>query len=640
MYRSCFLLIMVLLLYQGGWAQLCQGSLGDPIVNISFGAGNNPGPAQAAATTAYQYVSTDCPADGYYTVRNSTSGCFGNTWHTLSDHTGNQGGYFMLVNASFQPGTFYLDTIRGLCNNTTYELASWIANVLVPSSCGGNTIRPNITFTVEKTDGTILQQYNTADISPAATPVWKQYGFFFATPTAITDVVVRLVNNAQGGCGNDLALDDITFRACGPTIQSTINNVAASPVNFCEGTVRNFNLNCSLSGGFSNPAYQWQQRDPATPVWTDIPGANSLGLNEIFPASVPAGLYEYRLAVAEAGNLASPRCRVYSSTFSFTLDPLPISVVTGNAPVCETRMIMLTASGGATYAWSGPAGFTASGSLVSIASANVGQSGMYYVNVSSARGCVKKDSVNLLVQPSPRAFVSLDSVQVCKGIPVQLLAGGGIAYRWSPAAGLSDPNIANPVATPLFTTLYSVSVSNQFGCTDTALTRVIVNNKPVVNAGPDRVSLGGQPVQLIGSVLGSVNFSWSPQGGLDDVNVLQPLANPVSDTSYVLTAVSPAGCGTSSDTVFVKVFKALYIPNAFSPNGDNINDTWNIPALAAITGSTVVVYNRWGQKVFVANDNAGWDGVYKGSPVPAGAYHYTIFIPGGVMLKGSLLLLR
>src|SRR6187402_1966230 len=91
----------------------CTGSFGDPVINITFGSGNNPGPALKASTTSYQFVTTSCPADGQYTVTNSTFSCFNSTWHTITqDHTGNPSGYFMLINASYQPSDFYLDTVK------------------------------------------------------------------------------------------------------------------------------------------------------------------------------------------------------------------------------------------------------------------------------------------------------------------------------------------------------------------------------------------------------------------------------------------------------------------------------------------------------------------------------------------------
>src|ERR1700712_4418748 len=114
MIKSLFIFLFSLTSF-GAMAQLCQGSLGDPIVNITFGAGSNPGAPLAAAATGYQYISSDCPNDGFYTVRSSTNACFDNSWYNInSDHTGDPNGYFMLVNASIQPSAFYVQTVNGL----------------------------------------------------------------------------------------------------------------------------------------------------------------------------------------------------------------------------------------------------------------------------------------------------------------------------------------------------------------------------------------------------------------------------------------------------------------------------------------------------------------------------------------------
>ena len=106
-------------------AQLCTGSLGDPVVNITFGSGNNPG--LGIPVTNYIYSGASCPNDGQYSILNSISGCFNNTWHDLAeDHTpGDVKGYMMIVNASFNPGVFYQDSVTKLCENTTYEFAAW-----------------------------------------------------------------------------------------------------------------------------------------------------------------------------------------------------------------------------------------------------------------------------------------------------------------------------------------------------------------------------------------------------------------------------------------------------------------------------------------------------------------------------------
>jgi hypothetical protein len=166
-------------------AQLCQGSLGDAVANITFGSGPNAGPPLSSSITNYNYSSRDCPDDGYYTIANSTNNCFDNTWLTVSeDHTpGDNSGYMMVVNASFNAGDFYVQEVSGLCGGTTYEFAAWLINVIRPAAaCGGNAIRPNITFNIETTSGEILQTYSTGDIEATNSPLWKQYGLFFYYP--------------------------------------------------------------------------------------------------------------------------------------------------------------------------------------------------------------------------------------------------------------------------------------------------------------------------------------------------------------------------------------------------------------------------------------------------------------------------
>lgn len=626
-------------------AQLCQGSLGDPIVNITFGAGTNPGSPLSAATTAYQYSPGDCPPDGLYTVRNNTSACFGSTWHNLTaDHTGNPSGYFMLVNASIQPSAFYVDTVRGLCSNSTYEFAAWIMNVILPSACGGNTIQPNLTFSIEKTDGSVLQTYSSGFIPPTNTPTWNQYGNFFTTPVAVTDVVLRIFNNSQGGCGNDLALDDITFRPCGPVITNFINGQPADTVHLCEGGPQyQATLSCQVSGGFINPAYVWQTWSTPATTWSDLPifTTNTLGLGIASP--LLAGTYRARLAVAESGNLSITQCRVYSKPFVFIVHKLPVTSASNNGPVCENSLLKLTATGGANYSWTGPGGYIATGAEATIGQAAFANAGKYYVSVINAEGCTKLDSTTVSVLAAPHATTAFTAASFCEKDSIQLSASGGTSYEWQPATGLSGATISNPKASPVVSTDYLVIVSNMQGCSDTAYTSLQLIKRPVVNAGPDRFILLGQSTQLLGSINENNSFiSWLPSQYIDDPGILQPLVNPPADTKYVLTATSNAGCGIANDTVLVKVFKAVYVPSAFSPNGDGINDTWNIPALAAFNSFEISVYNRFGQQVFHSKNNLkGWDGAFKGQQQPIGAYSYFINLGSSeYMLKGSVMIVR
>ena len=639
-FRTLIFVFVFLIGALPGVAQLCQGSLGDPIVNITFGNGANPGAPLTAATTSYQYISSDCPNDGFYTVRNSTVGCYGNTWHTLnSDHTGDGSGYFMLVNASFQTGAFYVDTVKGLCGGTTYEFASWMLNVLVPSSCNGNTIQPNITFSIERTNGVVLQSYNSGSIPPTAAAQWRQFGFFFITPPTVSDIVLRIVNNAPGGCGNDLLLDDITFRPCGPQITSMINASLTTSTSICQGQSGSFVLSNTMSGGFLSPAYQWQQLNVSTNTWSDIPGATNLLHTVNVNSATPAGMQEYRLAVAESGNLGTLQCRVFSKPFSVQVNPLPVTTAANNGPICAGENIVLNATGGSSYSWSGPGGFTSGTSPATLVGATDANAGMYYVNITNTAGCVKRDSTLVLVNAAPLALSSFDSAIICAGESIRLSASGGTSYSWMPTSGLQNPATSDPIATPTASTNYQVVVSNQLGCRDTAFSKVIVLQLPEANAGPDKLIFSGQSVTLTGTVSSNVSFQWTPSTFIDNPGSLQPIVNPPGDVQYILEVIS--ACGIDSDTVDVKVFQDLYIPNAFSPNGDGINDTWNIPAIIAYPEFEVTVYGRWGQLIYYSkNIMLPWDGRLKGIPLPMGAYTYYINLKGKRGLKGTIMLIR
>ncbi|MFC4262046.1 T9SS type B sorting domain-containing protein [Ferruginibacter yonginensis] len=637
-------LIVMLLFSEFVQAQLCQGSLGDPIINITFGSGTNPGPALSAATTAYQFVGNDCPNDGFYTVRNNTNNCFGNTWHSLNtDHTNNGNGYFMLVNASVQPNPFYIDTVRGLCSNTTYEFAAWIMNVILPTSCNNNTIQPNITFRIEQVDGTVLQTYNTNNIPPTNAPIWKQYGFFFTTPPNVGNLVLRMINNAGGGCGNDLALDDITFRPCGPLLSPSINGNTSDTSNICKGTSQNFVFNCNVSSGFNNPVYQWQQSTNNI-TYTDILNENTTTLNVAFANNAAVGNYYYRLSVAEAGNIGSPSCRVSSSPILVKVNPLPVTTAINSGPVCEATVLNFSATGGNNYNWVGPNGFTATIANPSIINTTLNSSGKYYVTVTdNVTGCQNIDSTTVVVNPSPIVSVTPTTTTLCESVSQLLNATGANNYEWSPPNGLSNSNINNPTASPTATTNYQVIGKNSFGCADTAFATINVIKLPLVNAGADRFIVANNPIQLDANINGTYNsFQWSPPTFISDVLVLNPIVNPPADDRYILSVTSLNNCGVVNDTVYVKIYQGIFIPNSFTPNADGKNDVWNIPALAAYPDHTLMVYNRYGQTVFQRSKSLiGWNGLFKGEPLPTGAYTYIIDLKNGTpVLKGTVLLLR
>lgn len=624
-----------------GKAQLCTGSLGDPVVNITFGTGNNPGPPLKAASTNYIYVSNDCPNDGSYTVRSYSSNCFANSWFSpQEDHTpGDVNGYFMLVNASYTPGDFYVDTIRGLCPSTTYEFAAWVMNILRPTACGGNGIDPNLTFKIETSTGTVLATYNTGNIPENSSTSWQQYGTFFETPANTTTVVVRITNNAPGGCGNDIGLDDITFRPCGPLVTAGINVSGDTSVSVCEGDTSSFLINGVYSNGYSNPVFQWQVTTDNATTWTDIPGATQ---TTYLRKSTGPGVFQYRLGVAEGGNIGEKNCRVGSNLVTIYVNALPVVKMDHVTNACLGSDVLFKASGGTSYQWSGPNGFSSNSAEVTLAKVQYNDAGNYRLSAISDKGCSKDDSTHLFVNPIPSATLSGND-HICEGTSTQLQASGGIKYTWTPSIGLSSATSDKPIAAPKDTTRYKVYVYNQYGCADSATILVNVWKKPIAFAGPDKKTKEGISITLEGSAAGTdISYSWSPTVFLNNPFILKPTATLTEDARYTLTVTSNRGCGISSDDVFIKVYKNVIIPNAFSPNGDGINDLWQIRGLSSYPDAVLQVFNRYGQQLYYSKSyNIPWDGTFKGTPLPVGTYYYVVDLKiGEPPLSGWVVILR
>jgi gliding motility-associated-like protein len=620
------------------YAQICAGSLGDPIINITFGTGGNPGAALSSATTNYQYVASDCPNDGFYSVRNSSTACFGSTWHTITDHTGDPNGYFMLVNASMTPGAFYLDTVKGLCGNTTYEFAAWVLNMLKPSSCNNAGIRPNLTFKIERTDGTLLQSYSTNDIIASATPQWKQFGFFFKLPSGATDIVVRIINNSQGGCGNDIALDDITFRPCGPQLSAVIDGQSSNTVSLCEGASGTYSFSANISPGFNSPVVQWQERVNGGD-WTDIVSATSNTFTRTFAASLQPGSYMFRIVAAESGNIFYTQCRVASYPLTVNVASNPLPNANANSPGCEGSTTTLSVTGN-TAAWTGPNGFTSPGTRVTISNTLPTDSGMYYVNVWND-GCSRMDSVRLIVNPRPVIEINRRVIWLCEADTARIQISGATNYSWTPQTGLGI--VGNEIkASPGDSTLYTITGENMFACKDTVTLQVNILKRPVADAGPDVFLMEGERTPLSGAVSGdSLTYYWRPDVNIIAAETLTPVVNPASNSIYFLYANSAAGCGMDVDSVNVFVYKKLIIPNSFSPNDDGINDRWNIKGIETYSAARLSIFDRYGKQVYHSSNFKSWDGNANGKPLPVGIYYYLVSYPARIAgISGWLLLIR
>lgn len=213
-----------------------------------------------------------------------------------------------------------------------------------------------------------------------------------------------------------------------------------------------------------------------------------------------------------------------------------------------------------------------------------------------------------------------------------LFSGPGVS-----ASGLFDPRSAGPGRHDI-----TFSFQSPNGCSASATRVMQVNPSPKADAGPDKGILPDGFVLLQGGGSGNdLRYSWSPAATLNDPFRAQPTASPKEDTKYTLTVTSPENC-SGTDEVLVKILPKIVVPNAFTPNGDGINDTWVLQYLETYPNCTVDVFNRYGQRVFTSvGYGRPWDGRTNGNLLPAATYYWVINPRNGKdVLKGSVTIIR
>jgi len=163
----------------------------------------------------YTRAQGDCPRDGEYTYSSSTPGCNNGDWFVLNeDHTpGDSDGNMMLVNAYPGGGVFLTYPITGLKENTSYEFALWLINVCrLYVCCSG--LSPDILVELRTVSGKSVAKFLVNNLGQNETAQWVRQKAFFTMPAGETQLVMTMADITIGGCGNDFALDDITFREC------------------------------------------------------------------------------------------------------------------------------------------------------------------------------------------------------------------------------------------------------------------------------------------------------------------------------------------------------------------------------------------------------------------------------------------
>ena len=617
MSRLCVLLCVVSIFSLKAQTQICEGNLGENIFtegDFGSGAANILVPDPQIAP-GYNYINNPPPNDGNYTVTNNTTswGWFAaDFWANIQDNSSDPNGYMMVVNASYEPGLFYEQLVEGLCENTLYVFTADVYNLIT----GFDLIKPNISFLL---DGQVV--YSSGDIPE--NEAWNTYGFTFTTGPDQTELTLSLQNNAPGGSGNDLAIDNISFRACGPEALILPDEIA----NICEDGSPIAIEATILGDQYENPSVQWQQSFDEGLTWEDIPAETELVYTH---TDLSAGFYYYRYLLANGvANLANSKCRVVSNVKVIRVVPKFYTIID---TLCEGLSFEL---GENFYS----------------------ETGIYEDSLLTDIGCDSIVTLDLTILPDTGINAAFDwNDPRCHdledgSIEVLDITNGYLPYTiW-----INDMPDSDGYLEGLGPGDYLYSITDRYGCTFEAVVNLQAPPPFVVDLGPDQQVGLGEMLQLNPFFSEPVqNLEWAPAdlvncaGDCSDLNWV-----PTNSSTFFLNAISMNGClASDSINITVNTVRKVYIPNAFSPNDDGINDAFTIygaePNVQQI--EELLVFDRWGgmvfqQESFAPNSlSAGWDGSFQGKEVPQGTYTYVAkirFLDNAVLLySDDVLLIR
>ncbi|RYE22962.1 MAG: gliding motility-associated C-terminal domain-containing protein [Sphingobacteriales bacterium] len=368
--------------------------------------------------------------------------------------------------------------------------------------------------------------------------------------------------------------------------------------------------------------YQWSTLDDpgANGVFDDATKLTTV----ITPSATPPYTkHTYTLTASYAG---CPKDSV--SDITIDVQPIPDVTVDEDTRICygDTMLmhpIITPPYTGYIYKWTPGLAMDNPNIPGAIFSAlNVGETELT-LTVSTTAGCKDEDKVKLTVLPADFIFVSNDTA-ICPGDTTQLnMTGVGLqSFSWAASGDINDVHSANPYVYPLTTTDYVIYGRDTNTCYDTQMVHIVVRPAPVVSLPDSIVLFPGQsyPMNPVGNAM---YYSWFPPVGLSAANIANPVASPLVNTRYIVTATTEANCSViDSIDIIISPESLIDMPNAFAPNGRNLLKPSHLGAVQLVN---FTIFNRWGAKVYESSDiNDGWDGKYNNEPQPMGVYIYTI----------------
>ncbi|MHB1920823.1 MAG: PKD domain-containing protein [Chitinophagaceae bacterium] len=480
-------------------------------------------------------------------------------------------------------------------------------------------------FSADMLDSPSVYHWDFGDISnPADTSNNPNPSYYYnRSGTYLTQLMVTTPFGCQQTVDHSIRV------APGSTVQISgpDSTCVGTPLVYSGSITHGSNQISSWSWGFPNGQVSSLQ-NPSAQIFTQ-PG--------IFPVT---------LQITNQGGCMD------TATQSLTVIPSPIIQATPRQQsVCLGQQVQLMAHDGMTYNWS-PVTYLdhpQTANPISTPRANI----TYQVQVSNAYGCTSMDSVQIQVSLPFKITVSPDTT-LCAGLSLSLQANGATRYVWSPAAGLNNIQIPNPIASPQVTTRYQVIGYGPDACfTDTATVNVQIEALPQVNAGNNQTVPVGSQVQLRASGSSDIiDWQWTPPDFLSCTNCQNPISLPKRNLTYQIKVTNGFGCMNQSEVSIHLICSqgVVFIPNTFTPNGDGMNDIFYPRGRGIKLIRFFKIYNRWGQLVFekdnfnINDKSAGWDGTFKGQILSPDVYVYESEMVCDTdepfLIKGNVTLLR
>jgi len=438
-------------------------------------------------------------------------------------------------------------------------------------------------------------QVATADTSSGSTAGVLNLNFQNVCPTADSTAYVIQVTYADcNNQANEINFTDTVFvKKTGPGV-----------------SIAKTDPNCLSNGSISITA-----QGGVAPYQYSINGGTTWQASSVF-TGLSGGVYT--VIVKDINNCTSGPQSITLTTLN-TL----VQTITKTDVNCTTGgTIVISANGGGVppyeYSINGGATWQSSTSFSGLTAGNYNVVTRNPVTTCTATTTVVIAFTNTLIL-SP-----INGTSICFGSSyTPVVTTNGTGFNWTPTTGVSNVTIASPVFTPATTTMYTLE-ARLGSCSTRQTMNITIFPGATANAGPDAVIIAGDvyPMQASGS---AGIYLWTPPTALTNPAILNPFANPTTTTTYSLRVTTNQGCIATDEITLTVVPYCIKPMNAFTPNGDGVNDRWLITNGNCLTKAKVQVYNRYGSKVFEdVNYKNTWDGSYNGSALPDGTYYYVI----------------